>query len=88
MAELNGNNAAEDVPTQGNASDDLLNVRVDRTAFSVVSMNQADEDGVYWASKTVEERLAAIEVMRRMAYGDAATGRLQRVLEVVQCKKG
>ena len=84
MAELNGNKAAEGVPAPSNASDDLLKTRVDRTAFSVVSMDQADEDGVYWATRTVEERLEAIEVMRRIAYGDAASGRLQRVFEVVQ----
>jgi hypothetical protein len=58
--------------------------RVDRTAFSVVSsFEEADaEDDAYWHSRTPAERLAHLELLRRINYGDAATGRLQRVLEV------
>ena len=35
-------------------------------------------------SKTPLERLRALEYLRRMAYGPAATARLQRVLSVAQ----
>jgi hypothetical protein len=58
--------------------------RVDRTAFSVVSsFDEADtEDDAYWRSRTPAERLAHLELLRRINYGDAATGRLQRVLEL------
>jgi len=57
--------------------------RLDRSAFSVVSLDEQDDDGVFWSEKTPEERMLALEYLRRMAYGDAATARLQRVLSVV-----
>jgi len=42
----------------------------------------------YWHSRTPQERLEALELMRRRAYGyDQATARLQRVLEIVQPKE-
>jgi len=44
-------------------------------------------DIAYWKSQTPMARLRALEMMRRVNYGAAATGRLQRVLEVVQRKK-
>lgn len=58
--------------------------RVDRTAFSIVSsFEEAEaEDDAYWASRTPAERMAHLELLRRINYGDAATGRLQRVLEI------
>lgn len=38
----------------------------------------------YWKQASVEERFAALEKLRIIAYGKAAaTGRLQRFLEVV-----
>lgn len=64
--------------------------RVDRTAFSVVSsFEEADaEDDAYWRSRTPAERLAHLELLRRINYGDAATGRLQRVLEIAWLPRG
>jgi hypothetical protein len=56
--------------------------RVDRTAFSVVSSFEEAEDDAYWASRTPAERMAHLEVLRRIAYGDAATGRMEKVLEI------
>jgi hypothetical protein len=58
--------------------------RIDRTAFSVVPLDEQDDDGAYWATKTPEERMRALEYLRRMAYGDAATARLQRVFSVAK----
>jgi len=58
--------------------------RLDRSAFSVVSLDEQDDEGAYWADKTPEERMRALEYLRRMAYGDAATARLQRVLSVAE----
>lgn len=58
--------------------------RVDRTAFSVVSwFEEAEaEDDAYWASRTPAERMAHLEVLRRIAYGDAATAKMEKVLEI------
>lgn len=60
--------------------------KVDRRAFSVVSLDEQDEDEKrYWLSKTPLERLEAVELMRQVVYGyDPATTRLQRVLEIAQ----
>ncbi|MBW3570565.1 MAG: hypothetical protein KY467_05620 [Gemmatimonadetes bacterium] len=54
--------------------------RVDRTAFSIVSsFEEADaEDDAYWRSRTPAEHMAHLELLRRINYGDAATGRLQK----------
>lgn len=60
--------------------------KVDRSAFSVVSLDEQDEDEMhYWQSKTPHERLEAMELMRQVIYGyDPATCRLQRILEIVE----
>ena len=58
--------------------------RVDRTAFAVVGLEESADDGAYWRTKTPEERLAALELMRSVVYGYGENPpRLQRVLEVV-----
>jgi hypothetical protein len=60
-------------------------LRLDRRAFSVAKLGDPDDTLAYWLSRPVEERLEAIELLRRTFYGEAATsGRLQRVLEVAQ----
>ncbi len=58
--------------------------KVDRRAFSVVSLDEQDEDEKrYWRSKTPHERLEAVGMTRQFLYGyDPATTRLQRVFEV------
>ncbi len=62
--------------------------KVDRTAFAVTSLDESDEKE-YWLSKTPEERLQALELMRQIIYGyDSATARLQRVLEIAQRQTG
>ena len=58
---------------------------MDKTAFSVVALHDNSDDKEYWKSKTGEERLAALEYLRQVAYGyDPTTTRLQRVFEVVK----
>ena len=44
-------------------------------------------DKTYWHSKTPQERLEALELMRQINYGyNPTTERLQRVLEVDELK--
>jgi hypothetical protein len=64
----------------------LNNARVDRTAFVVTTLAEADEsDRVYWRSRTPDERLAALELSRQIAYGyDPTARRLSRFFEVVE----
>ena len=60
--------------------------KLDRTKISIFSSfeeaEKADEE--YWFSRTPEERLEQVELLRRINYGDAATARLQRVFEIVE----
>ena len=61
--------------------------KVDKGMLSVSSsFEEADEaDKAYWHSKTPQERMAALELMRQINYGyDPTTERLQRVLEVAE----
>jgi hypothetical protein len=65
----------------------LLNeARVDRRAFSVVALAEAEKaDLEYWRSRTPDERLAALELSRQIAYGYDPTARgLSRFFEVVE----
>lgn len=68
---------------------DLDAVRIDRTAFSVVPLGDEPDDRAYWLSRPVEERLAAVELLRRINYGyDPNTARLQRILEITTVEWG
>ncbi|MDE0634608.1 MAG: hypothetical protein OXI43_01970 [Candidatus Poribacteria bacterium] len=59
--------------------------KMDKTAFSVTTLSEKSGDKEYWLSKTPQERLEALELMRQINYGyDPTTARLQRVLEIVE----
>ena len=61
---------------------DLARTKLDRSHFSVTTLEASDEK-VYWLSKSPAERLEAVELMRQMVYGyDPARTRLQRVLTI------
>ena len=58
-------------------------VRLDRSALTVASLHDPSDEREYWLSKTPEERLQAVELMRQIVYGyDPATTRLQRFFEI------
>jgi hypothetical protein len=57
---------------------------VDRAAFRVDDLTSESDERAYWRSRTPDERMEALELLRQIIYGyDPATCRLQRVLEVV-----
>jgi len=62
----------------------LVDLKIDKTMFSVVSLAESSEDKAYWLAKSPTDRLRQVETLRRINYGHSATGRLQRVLEVVE----
>jgi hypothetical protein len=64
----------------------LETLKLDKTAFTVVSLHEADAlDKAYWAAKSPRARLEAVEFMRQVAYGyDPVTARLERVFEVIE----
>jgi hypothetical protein len=62
--------------------------QLDRTQLSVVRLTDPDDAVEYWLSRPVEERLRALELLRRTFYGyTSATEGLQRVLEVAQLEQ-
>ena len=71
------------------ASEEWLDeFRLDRTKFSVVRLTDRDDAVEYWLSRPVEERLRALELLRRTFYGyTGASEGLQRVLEVAQLEQ-
>jgi len=64
----------------------LDEARVNRQAFAVTSFAEAEEaDRQYWRSRTPDERLAALELSRQIAYGyDPTTRGLSRFFEVAE----
>ncbi|SPE29990.1 conserved hypothetical protein [Candidatus Sulfopaludibacter sp. SbA3] len=62
--------------------------RLDRSAFQIGPLNNDREEMEYWRTKTPQERMEALELMRQIIYGyDPATTRLQRVFEVVKLER-
>ncbi len=62
-----------------------MNIKLDKTHFSVVHLKEASNDKNYWLSKTHRERLEALEFLRQKVFGyDPITSRLQRVFEVTE----
>ncbi|MGQ9651237.1 MAG: hypothetical protein ACUVXJ_14100 [Phycisphaerae bacterium] len=59
--------------------------RLDRTKFSVGSIDEPSDEKTFWLSQTPAEHLRALEYLRQVAYGhDPVATRLQRILEVAQ----
>jgi hypothetical protein len=57
--------------------------RLDRSVLEVGSLDDEDPEKAYWQTKSPQERMEALELLRQIIYGyDPATTRLQRVLEV------
>jgi hypothetical protein len=59
--------------------------KIDKTAFSVVSLHDESDEKAWWVSRTPAERLLALEHMRQRVYGyDPASIRLQRIFEIAE----
>ena len=59
--------------------------RLNKKIVKVTSLDDIEEEKRYWMSKSPLERIEAIEINRRMIYGqDRVTSRLQRFFEVAQ----
>lgn len=65
----------------------ISNVKMDKSVFSVVSLADESDEREYWWSKSPRERLETVELLRQMNYGyDPTTARLQRVFAVADLK--
>jgi hypothetical protein len=59
--------------------------RLDKTALNVTSLFDDSEERIFWQTKSPQERLRAVELLRQIHYGyDPLTCRLQRVFEVAR----
>jgi hypothetical protein len=58
--------------------------RLDKSKFSIHSLTDKLSDRQYWLSKSANERLEHIELLRTMNYGDQASSRLQRFFEIAE----
>jgi pyridoxine/pyridoxamine 5'-phosphate oxidase len=47
----------------------------------VKQLDEAGQNLEYWLSRPAEERISAVEILRRQVYGDSP--RLQRVVKVI-----
>lgn len=64
--------------------EDLL-TKVDKTAFSVASLDDEPDEKAWWLSRTPMERMQALEHLRQHVYGyNPASTRLQRFFEVAE----
>jgi hypothetical protein len=62
---------------------ETVELRLDKTAFVVASLFDDPDEKDFWQTKSPQERLGAVELLRQIHYGyDPLTARLQRVLEV------
>ncbi len=66
-----------------------MNHRMDRKAFKIKNIHDDDSDYKYWMSKTPQERLEAVEIIREHYFGlinDGVKPRLQRVYTIIERK--
>jgi hypothetical protein len=72
---------------EGRIMNAISEVRMDKTAFSIVSLTDESDEKEYWQTRTPQERLGTVEMLRQLNYGyDPTTARLQRVLTVAELK--
>lgn len=59
--------------------------KLDKTVLTVTSYEDVKEERQYWHKQSPYRRLQAIQLLRELNYGRrAVSGRLQRLLEVVE----
>jgi len=62
--------------------------QINRESFSIIPLQNNDNDTEYWLSRPFEERIHAVEFLRQLMFGyDPATERLQRVFELLNSKQ-
>lgn len=63
----------------------MLDIKLDKTAIRITSLEQEGDDRAFWFAKAPAERMVALEQLRQVVYGyDSTTARLQRVLTVIE----
>ncbi len=57
---------------------------IDKTRFEIVSMDEPDDSVEYWRTRPYPERIAAVQRLRVMFYGNAASEGFHRFLEITE----
>lgn len=57
-----------------------------KKVFYIGPVKDAPSDYKYWITRSYEERIAAVEILRKQFYGKS-TPRLQRVYKIIKLKK-
>lgn len=71
--------------TKGKAVSIGLDLRVDRRQMSIRKLTSVSDDVDYWKSRSPSDRLAYVEFLRLINYGEnAVSGRLKRVFEIAE----
>ena len=58
--------------------------KLNKNHISIATLSDILSDQKFWLSLSPRERIRHMEDLRRINYGNAASSRLQRVLEIVQ----
>ena len=65
----------------------MFEEKIKRNAFEVVDIHESD-DTAYWRGRSHQDRIEAIEVMRRAMFGhDRVSERLQRIFTIAELKE-
>ena len=60
-------------------------LKLDKNIITISSLQDETDEKAFWLSKTPQERIEAIEIIRQIVYGyDPTTIRLQRILEITE----
>jgi hypothetical protein len=60
-------------------------MKLNKKAISTGRLTEESDEKAYWLSKSPNERVMAIETMRRIIYGyNPSSERFQRILEITQ----
>jgi hypothetical protein len=63
----------------------MLEDRINKKIFTIRNLYEDQNDLLYWLEKTPQDRISAIEMMRRINYGnDISTRRLQRLFKITE----
>lgn len=65
---------------------EIKQVKLDKEAFTTVPLFDESADKAFWLSQSPQARIEQIEILRLINYGDRATRRLQRILEIAKCE--
>ncbi len=69
----------------GSWDDVFESMCINRRTLEVVDLSRSDDEAAFWHGRTGEERLAALEQLRKVFYGYDETAKgLQRILVVAE----